>query len=250
MTCDTENKVLEEAFNYFCLEIQPKIQPYSDALNKKLIESPLAKSLDPKKYFIYLRTVQKNIDLYREENIPLQAELSVLQQQYGQITGAMMITVSGKEYTLQQAGKFLESSDRSIREEVYHKIQARRLQDKDQLDELFNKLLSLRAAMARNAGFDNYRDYRFRELGRFDYSKEDCFNFHDAVKQHVLPLVSIIHERKRDLLKVESLCPWDLEAEPAGMDPLRPFSSGAELLEKSMQCFKELNPFFGNCLEK
>ena len=38
MTCDTENKSLEEAFNYFCMEIQPKIQPYSDALNKKLVQ--------------------------------------------------------------------------------------------------------------------------------------------------------------------------------------------------------------------
>ena len=250
MTCDTENKALEEAFNYFCLEIQPKIQPYSDALNKKLIASPLAASLDQKKYFTYIRSVQKNIDLYREENIPLQAQLSVLQQQYGQITGAMMITVNGKEYTLQQAGKFLESEDRAIREEVYHKIQSRRLQDKDQLDELFNKLLALRATLARNAGYDNYRDYRFKELGRFDYTKEDCFNFHEAVKQHVLPLVSIIHERKRELLMVDKLRPWDLEAEPAGMQPLHPFKTGEELLEKSMQCFKELNPYFGSCLAK
>jgi len=46
MTCDTENKPLEEAFTYFCMEIQPKIQPYADALNKKLVNHPLAKELD------------------------------------------------------------------------------------------------------------------------------------------------------------------------------------------------------------
>ena len=37
MTCDTENKALEEAFNFFFMEIQPKIQPYADQLNKKLV---------------------------------------------------------------------------------------------------------------------------------------------------------------------------------------------------------------------
>src|SRR6476661_6208999 len=51
MTCDTENKDLEEAFNFFCLEIQPKIQPYSDALNKKLLNAPSLKELDAAKYF-------------------------------------------------------------------------------------------------------------------------------------------------------------------------------------------------------
>ena len=37
MTCDTTDKSLEEAFAFFCMEIQPKIQPYADALNKKLV---------------------------------------------------------------------------------------------------------------------------------------------------------------------------------------------------------------------
>lgn len=39
MTCDTENKALEEAFTYFVMEIQPKIQPYSDKLNRKLVSN-------------------------------------------------------------------------------------------------------------------------------------------------------------------------------------------------------------------
>src|SRR5215211_2409450 len=80
MTCDTENKSLEQAFNFFYLEIQPKIQPYADILNRKLIDSPLTKKIDEKKYFTYLRSVKKSIDLFREENIPIQAELNVLQQ--------------------------------------------------------------------------------------------------------------------------------------------------------------------------
>ncbi len=103
MTCDTQNKTLEESFNFFCLQIQPNIQPYADTLNKKLLAAPALSELDPKKYFTYLRNVKKSIELFREVNIPLQAELSVLQQQYGQITGAMSIEVDGKQYTLQQA---------------------------------------------------------------------------------------------------------------------------------------------------
>ncbi len=250
MTCDTDNKVLEDSFNFFCMEIQPKIQPYADALNKKLLDAPYLQELDQKKYHTFLRSVKKNIELFTEKNIPLQAELSVLQQQYGQITGAMMVEVDGKEYTLQQAGRFLESHDRNIREQVYHKIQQRRLADKEKLDELFDKLIELRNQQAVNAGFTSYTDFRFKELGRFDYSKDDCFRFHEAVKQQVLPLVKRIYERKRKILKVDALRPWDLEAEPEGTTTLHPFNTGEEMLVKSIECFYNLDPFFAACLSK
>jgi oligoendopeptidase F len=250
MTCDTQNKELEESFNYFCLQIQPNIQPYGDALNKKLLASPSLNELNQEKYHTYLRNVKKSIELFREENIPLQAELSVLQQQYGQITGAITVEVDGKEYTLQQAAKFLESKDRSKREEVFHKIQQRRLQEKDKLNELFDKLVAIRDTESKNAGFDNYRSYRFKELGRFDYTQEDCYAFQEAVKLHVLPLVSDIYKKKKTALGVEEFKPWDIEAQPEGIEPLHPFKTGEELLQKSIDCFNELHPFFGACLSK
>ncbi len=250
MTCDTENKTLEEAFNFFFMEIQPKIQPYADILNKKLVECPFTKELDQEKYFTYLRSVKKSIDLFREANIPLQAEAAVLQQQYGSIAGKMMIEQDGQEYTLQQAGKFLESEDRNIREAVYKKISERRLADKDPLNELFSKLVALRHQVALNAGFSNYRDYKFAEMGRFDYTPASCFQFHEAVKKEVLPLVDQIYREQQQRLGLDSMRPWDTEAEPAGVEPLRPFTDGRDLLDKSIKCLDALNPFFGDCLRK
>jgi len=250
MTCDTENKTLEEAFNFFFMEIQPKIQPYADILNKKLVDCPFTKELDQEKYFTYLRSVKKSIDLFREANIPLQAEAAVLQQQYGTIAGKMMIEQDGQEFTLQQAGKFLESEDRNIRETVYKKIAERRLVDKDPLNELFSKLVALRHQVAINAGFSNYRDYKFAEMGRFDYTPASCFQFHEAVKKEVLPLVNQIYQEQQQRLGLDTMRPWDTEAEPAGIEPLRPFTDGRDLLDKSIKCLDALNPFFGDCLRK
>ncbi len=248
MTCDTENKELEEAFRYFVMEIQPNIQPYADRLNRKLVECPYTNELDQHQFFTYLRSVKKKIELFREENIPIQAELSVLAQQYGMIAGKMTVILDGKEYTLQQAAKFLENPQRSVREEAYRKVQERRLQDKDTLNDLYSGLVKKRHQVALNTGFANYRDYKFEDLGRFDYTKEDCFHFHDAVKEYVLPLVNRIHEQKKKKLGVDTLRPWDTEAEPAGIEPLRPFEDAAELITKTIECFDQLNPFFGDCL--
>ncbi|MCO5236870.1 MAG: M3 family oligoendopeptidase [Chitinophagaceae bacterium] len=250
MTCDTENKELAESFNYFYTAIQPHIQPYVDQINRKLIDSPYTAGLDHDQYFTYLRSVKNSIDLFREENIPLFAGLSVMQQQYGAIAGKMTVEVEGREYTLQQASKFLESHDRALRETVYRKVNERRFQDKDALDDLFTQLVRKRHQVALNAGYANYRDYSFVAKGRFDYTKEDCFDFHEGVKQHVLPLVDEINRKKRNKLQLDVLKPWDTEAEPEGVQPLRPFENGKELLKKSIQCFNRLRPFFADCLRK
>jgi oligoendopeptidase F len=144
----------------------------------------------------------------------------------------------------------LESPDRELRETVYRKVNERRLQDKEALNELYTKLIQKRHQVAVNAGFDNYRDYKFKELGRFDYTKEDCYEFHEAVKQHIVPLVNAIYQRKKEKLGLEPMKPWDLEAQPAGIKPLTPFKSGSELLEKSIRCFEKVRPFFADCLRK
>ena len=250
MTCDTENKEIEEAFNDFCLNIEPPMKPIHDRLNRKLMASPALPSLreDPE-YAIFLRQVENELSLFREANIPLSAELNVLAQQYGAITGAMSIEVDGKNYTLQQAAKFLMQSDRTLRESVYHKVNQTRLNKQSELNTLFDTLLQKRHQVAINAGFDNYRDYKFRELGRFDYTVADCEAFHDAIRTHIVPLVDRIYAHKKQVLQLDALKPYDVDAEPTGQQPLSPFNDGNDLLQKSIKAFAQLNPYFAECLE-
>ena len=248
MTCDTTNEAYEKAFTYFCVEIEPKMKPYFFELNKKLLASPYIKELDPASYFPYLRSVENAVQLYREENVAIQSDLSLLAQQYGVISGKMTITHDEKEYTLQQAARFLQNPDRELRETIFRKIAARRLQDKEELNKLFNQLLEKRQQVAKNAGFDNYRDYKFRELGRFDYTPEDCFAFHNAVREHILPLHKMLVEARKKKLGLNVMRPWDGDAEPVGTEPLHPFETGKQLSDKAIEVFSRLGNYFSGCL--
>ncbi len=111
-------------------------------------------------------------------------------------------------------------------------------------------MIEKRDQVAKNAGFDNYRDYKFVELGRFDYTKEDCFQFHEAVKLHVLPLVKKINDNKKEKLGLDVLRPWDTEAEPEGVEPLHPFETVKNCWIKPKNVLTSLNPFFADCLKK
>jgi oligoendopeptidase F len=192
--------------------------------------------------------MKKEHEIFREKNIPLNTEISQEAQKFGAISGAMMVNIDGKEITLQQAADLLQSTDRKTRENAYYKIAERRLQDKDKLDELFNKLLGLRHQVALNADFNNFRDYMFAALGRFDYKPEDCFAFHDAVEKEVVPMLDQLAKERKEALKVAQLRPWDLSVNYLGDKPLKPFQNGEELINKSIQCFSMLNPFLGERL--
>ena len=189
MTCDTTSEELLQNFQYFATEIEPKIAPYSNDLNKKLVGSECADQLDGEKYFIYLRGIKKSLELFREENIPIQTEIQIEQQKYQSITGSMSVHIGDKEFTLEQASVFLKDTDRGKRQEVWEKITERRLQDTEKLNQLFDHLRSLRHKVALNAGFENFRDYMFQALGRFDYTPQDCYAFHEAIEMEIVPIL-------------------------------------------------------------
>jgi len=249
MTCDTTDEKLLADFQYFATQIEPKIAPISNELNKKFIDCPFTSELNQEKYFVYSRGIKKSLELFREENIPLLTQIQVEQQKYQGITGSMSVTINKQEYTLEQAAVFLKDTDRSVRENAWKVISARRLKDKHQLNELFNSLLKLRHQVALNAGFENFRDYMFQALGRFDYTPKDCFNFHEAIAKEVVPILMEQAENRREALGLNSLKPWDMEVDTSGKEALKPFKNGEELIDKSIKCFKGLSPYIGERLE-
>jgi len=248
-TCDTANTGLINALQFFITEIQPKLSEYGNALDKKVVNNPFLDELTDKGFDITLRGMKKAIELFREENIPVITEMQTEERKYGAIAGAMTVTLDGEEMTLQKAADRLQSTDRAMREEAWRAISGRRYDDHEKLDELLNKLVELRSTVAKNAGFENYRDYMFAAMGRFDYTPQDCFDFHASVKEAVVPLLDDMAASRKEALKVDALRPWDTKVDPKGLAPLKPFATGEELLDKTIRCFSRLDPFLGDCLK-
>jgi oligoendopeptidase F len=249
MTCDTNSEELLQNFQFFATEIEPQIAPYSNKLNEKFVASPYAEKLDGEKFYIYLRGVRNALELFREENIPIQTEIQVEQQKYQSITGSMSVMIGEKEYTLEQASVFLKDLDRNKRQEVWQKITECRLQDREKLNELFNHLRGLRHQLALNAGFENFRDYMFKALGRFDYTPQDCYNFHEAIEKEIVPILQEQAEKRKVALDLRLLRPWDTEVDTSGKTALKPFENGTDLIEKSIQCFSNISRYLGERLE-
>lgn len=249
MTCDTSNEAHQQAFQFFVTEIQPHLATWEDRLNRKALNCPYWADLKRPGYSILERSLRQSVALFREENIPLQTEIQQLQTKYQALTGAMQVEVQGENMTLPQAQTYLEATDRARREEVWRKIAARRAQDKEALDELMTELIQLRDKMARQADYPNFRDYMFAAMGRFDYTPADCFQFHEAVRSAVVPLVEAAAVRRKEWLQVDTLRPWDKKVDPLGRPALRAFEGGGDLIEKTATCLRRLHPTFGEYIK-
>lgn len=248
-TCDTTNKEYEKGYMYFVQEISPKLQEVSDAINKKIVTLAWIEELavTVTAYMIWYRWIKKALDMYREENIPLHTQDAEKSSKYGEITGAMNIEHEGQTLTLSQAAKYTEHADRGIRKEVYEKIWARRLQDMEALDNLMNELITIRTSIAKNAWYESFVEYTWDARGRFDYTQQHVFDYHKGIKEHIVPIVIELFKDKKELLWLDSIKPYDLDAPLPSEVQLNPFTTWDELLEKWIATMRDVyNEFWDN----
>ncbi|MDE3068512.1 MAG: M3 family oligoendopeptidase [Verrucomicrobiota bacterium] len=266
MTCHTDNADAEKAYLHFVENVEPQLKSRQFALEKIYVAHPLRGELlqigapatggprfepaepglpagwpAPRRYDVFDRDARNHVELFRPENVPLETEEAKLCQQYQKLSGSLTVNFRGEERTLVQMGRYLEEPDRALRQEAWELVARRRLQEADKFDGIFDQQLQLRAQIARNAGFDDYRDYAFRRLGRFDYTPRDCEKFHEAVEREVMPVLREMQARRRAQLKLEKLRPWDLAVDLLNRPPLKPFREVGEMVSRTQNIFNRLD---------
>ena len=245
-SCQTDDAALDAAFLKFVEEIEPKIKPLYHQLEQKLLASPHLAALAQRdrRYAMLERKVRASSELYRDENVPLQTEATKVVNDYEKTCGAMMVTFRGQEYTLSQLARFQEETDRATREEAWRLAVERRLRDREKIESQYERLLSLRHTISRNAGKRDFRDYAWTMWERFDYTPDDCLAFADAIAECVVPIVHELNVRRARDLGLEKLRPWDTQVDVKGRPPLRPFAQDdiGRLVDGTKQIFARLSP--------
>ena len=248
MTCDTKNEEYAKAYQDFIVNTFPGIKKLSKQLDEKYLDCADKFFSEEERYKLLTKNKKLEIELFRDENIDLQTKESLLSQDYQKVCGAMSVDFEGSERTLPMMSKFLTETDRLVREDAWNKIASRRLADKEQLDNIFDDMRKVRVEIAKNAGFSNYVEYQFKNFHRFDYTPKDCKQFHDSIFKFVVPLYREILLKRKKVMGLDILKPWDLHVDSEGKSPLKPFKLADELIDKVGSIFstmdKDLGGFF------
>lgn len=245
MTRHTDDEGIKAAFLKFVEEMEPKVKDISFQIDRRIVQCPFVDDLDQDRYGVMLRDMDADVKLFREENIAIEVEDIKLGQQYAEMCGDMTVEFRGEEKTLPQMSPFMEENDRAVREEAYRLVASRRLQDADRMDEIFDRMVSIRNTKADNADLDDYREWAFRSKHRFDYTAETCQDFHRGILEHAVPLMHAMNAKRRESLGLDVLRPWDLDVDPLDRAPLRPFNGQDELVAGASRIFDRVDPSLG-----
>jgi oligoendopeptidase F len=244
-TCDTSDPDREAAQLRFGTQISPKAQEQRVRLQERLVR--LGYVRDGLETMV--ERFRNQMLIFNEANVPLSAELSRLTTEWSKLIGAMTVQWDGVEKTPSQLLPFLESNERSVRERAF-KLRAKPyIEKRDSVAGIFDRMYDLRQQTSRNAGFENYRDYIHQEKNRFAYTPQDCMRFHEAVEEAVLPAVERIHDRRRRLMKLDHLRPWDTSVDPLGRPALQPFAEIGTFIDRTASVFGHVDPDFRDYYE-
>ncbi len=255
MTCDTEDERKKNSFLSFVENVRPKLSKFSDELNRRIIDHKSIADL-PTRYDLMIRGIKSDIEIFREENIPLGVEQTKLVTKAQGITGAMTVVFEGKERTFPEMRGFLESNDRIQRENAWKSMVKRWMENSEELSDIFDELISIRHKIALNSGFKSYTDYMFRAMHRFDYTVEDCLTFHESIEQVCMPIVKKINSERIASFDLKILSPWDVNEKSgsgpdiAGKKPLRPFDNVDEMVTKLSELFHNMSNDLGTKFDK
>jgi oligoendopeptidase F len=241
-TADTES---ERLYQTFLDEVVPRQMAAEQGVKQKLLES----GLEPEGFAMPLKKLRAEAALYREENLPLLAEHRKLGLEYEKIAGARTVEWDGAERPLVQLGAVLEEPDRERRERAFRAMRARIQQDAPALADLWHRLIAVRARIAANAGFPSFREYRWQQLFRFDYTPDDAKRFQAAIEEVVVPAATRLYEKRRERLGLPSLRPWDISVDTSGRPALHPYATIAELESHTSAIFTQVDPAFGAYFE-
>ena len=245
MTCQTDHQENARAHTDFIEQVLPAVRTLEDALNQRFRAEQERFPLDPDRYGVYARAVTADLELFCPENVPLATQVELLSQDYQTLCGAMTVDFQGEERTLPQMAKYLLQTDRGVREAAWRATAARRLADRDRLDQLFDQMLGLRNQIAANAGCRDFCEYQFRAYHRFDYTPDQCRQYHRTVAEVLVPIAQRIAARRRQQMNVECLRPWDTQVDPLARPPLSPFNEVPELIAGVGRMMSALDPELG-----
>ncbi len=240
-TVNTADEQAERRYHSFLDAVYPRAEEAEQKLKQKL----LGQGLNPSGFEMPLRKMRTEAEIFREENLTLLVEHHKLSTRYDKIIGSQTVEWEGKEVTIAQMRPLYQSTDRDLRERAWRLVASRQMEDRAAIESLWRESLGVRFKLASNSGCTDYRAYRWKQMLRFDYTPEDCRRFHEAIEKTVVPAARRVCERRRRLLGVGTLRPWDLDADPLGRPPLAPFKDVTRLLSGASAIFHRVDPGLG-----
>ena len=214
-----------------------------DQFDKALHESKYKDEIIKEYGQTFLDEIEINLKTFDPKIKDLLKQEIDLKNEYTKLTAGAKISYEGKEYNLAGLGPFHSDVNRDIRKKSYEARYGWFKDNENELDDIYDKLVKLRHKIATTLGYDNFIELGYYRMGRSDYGPKEVANFRKQIVDHVVPIVTKLHEQKKEILGIDELYFYDGINFKDG-DP-KPKGTPDELVKSAQKMYHELSPETG-----
>ena len=237
---DVTDKFYTEEQDYYD-EIEPKITAFDNEYKKELYNTKFRDYMEEKIGKIAFKDIEFDLKSFNESLIPLKQEENALTSQYRKLMAELKIDFEGEKLNLSLLGKYITSKDRDVRIKAVKARSEALNKIKDQLDDIYDKLVKNRTAQAKKLGLNSYVELGYLNMGRTTYGIEEVRNFRNQVKKFLVPFASKLHDERRKSLGLSKLDSVDEGVYFLNGNP-QPLGTADDIFAAGKKMYSELSP--------
>jgi len=230
--------------------------PLYDELTSKfyqlLVHSKFRAELEAELGEVFFKLAENSLKSFSPEIIADLQEENKLSSEYSKLLASAKINFKGEELTLPGLGKFLVDKDRAVREEASTLKYQWFAEHEEEIDNIYDQLVKLRAKIATKLGFNNFVELGYVRMNRLDYDANMVQKFRDQVLEYIVPVASELYEQQAKRLGHE-LAYYDTAFEYVSGNAT-PKGSPEWIVENGKKMYSELSSetkeFFDLMVEK
>jgi len=207
-TIDTRDEFYEKE-NDFYDESEPLFREKAQEFFMALYESPYRSAVEERFGKVMFDNLEMQLRSFSPEVIPELQEENRLVSEYGKLTASAQIEFDGKTLNLSQLGAYRTDPDRDVRKRAMYANGKFFADNKEKLDELYDRLVKLRAEIARKLGYDSFIPLAYDRRGRNCYDAGMVKNFREQVKRDIVPIVVKLKKMQAERIGISDMKFWD-----------------------------------------
>lgn len=237
---DTTNAFYEAEQEFFDTN-EPRIKDLNIRFYKALNVSPFKPELEKKYGKQLFRLAAISLKTFSPEVMEELKEENKLGTEYSKLVAGAEIEFNGEKMTMSAVAAFMESTDRATRKKAYEANWGFFAAQEQKFDEIFDKLVKVRTAMAQKLGYKNFVELAYNRMSRTDYNADMVAVFREQVLKYVVPMAAKLRQRQQQRIGVEKLKQYDWSHNFNSGNP-QPKGTPDEIVANGLKMYSELSP--------
>lgn len=194
---DTTDEYYEKEVEYID-ESSPLFVELEQSFTKLLVDSKFRPQLEEKYGSLLFTNAEMSLKSFSPEIIPETQETNKLETAYQKLLASAQIDFDGDKRTISQMYPYKQSADDEIRRAAWLAEGNFYSEHGKELDEIYDKMVSLRTKMANKLGYDNFVKLGYLQMTRNCYTPDDIDKFRKAVVKYIVPVADRLYREQAE----------------------------------------------------